>query len=280
MPLYIPFDGLPVGSLPYRGHTVPVAPKLPAPQDPLHRGLSSEDLPCREALEYLHNPPWRHFRMRTAEQMNVILVRPNRFHLDRKPFRNLDRRLLDNRCHRLIQQRLPIFHGKDNVVVELPRTVRSLSDRLVPLVRHTPEGTRNHCPRSKLRGITSSMYHAESRGDGLKTQIDKLESLAHHTVVNPTFDEFDAETEDMLINIYGANHQYVESYKYATVGEAEALVNLPESAQEPSTRDVPKKGLQQRRQVLQSILTDLQPLEAQEADLLTGEDREDPPGPS
>jgi hypothetical protein len=126
----------------------------------------------------------------------------------------------------------------------------------------------------------NSMYHAESRGDGLKTQIDKLESLAHHTVVNPIFDEFDAETEDMLINIYGANHQYVESYKYATVGEAEALVNLPESAQEPSTRDVPKKGLQQRRQVLQSILTDLQPLEAQEADLLTGEDREDPPGPS
>jgi hypothetical protein len=76
------------------------------------------------------------------------------------------------------------------------------------------------------------------------------------------------------------NHKYVESYKYATVGEAEALVNLPESAQEPQTRDIPKKGLQQRRQVLQSILTDLQGLEAQEAELLTGEDREDPPGPS
>ena len=65
--------------------------------------------------------------------------------------------------------------------------------------------------------------------------------------------------------IYGANHQYVESYKYATVGEAEALVNLPESAQEPLTRDIPKKGLQQRRQALQSILTELQALEVQEA---------------
>ena len=80
--------------------------------------------------------------------------------------------------------------------------------------------------------------------------------------------------------IYGANHQYVESYKYATVGEAEALVNLPESAQEPLTRDIPKKGLQQRRQALQSILTELQALEVQEAEVLTGEDREDPPGPS
>ena len=47
----------------------------------------------------------------------------------------------------------------------------------------------------------NSMYHAESRGDGLKAQIDKLEGLAHHTVVNPTFDQFDADTEDMLINI-------------------------------------------------------------------------------
>lgn len=120
----------------------------------------------------------------------------------------------------------------------------------------------------------------QSRSDGLKAQIEKLEGLAHHSVVNPTFDQFDADTEDMLIKIYGANHQYVESYKYATVGEAEAMVNLPQSAQEPTSRDIPKKGLQQRRQVLQSILTDLEPLEAQETDSLTGEDREDPPGPS
>ena len=63
----------------------------------------------------------------------------------------------------------------------------------------------------------NSMYHAESRSDGLKAQIDKLEGLAHHTVVNPTFDQFDADTEDMLIKIYGANHQYVESYKYAII---------------------------------------------------------------
>ncbi len=126
----------------------------------------------------------------------------------------------------------------------------------------------------------NSMYHAETRSDALKSQIDKLEGLAHHTEVNPTFDQFDAETEDLLTKIYGANHKYVEAYKYATLGEAEALVNLPESAQEPLTRDVPKKGLQQRRQALQGILTDLQELETQEAEALTGEDREDPPGPS
>ncbi|HSL02720.1 MAG TPA: hypothetical protein VK901_04185 [Nitrospiraceae bacterium] len=36
----------------------------------------------------------------------------------------------------------------------------------------------------------NSMYHAESRSDGIKGQIDKLEGLAHHTVVSPTFDQF------------------------------------------------------------------------------------------
>jgi hypothetical protein len=122
------------------------------------------------------------------------------------------------------------------------------------------------------------MYHARLRSDDLKGQIDKLESLAHHTVVNPTFDTFDAETEELIAKIYGATHQYVESYRYAALGEAEAMVNLPESAQEEQARDIPKKGLQQRRQVLQSILTDLQELERQEANVLEGEDREDPPG--
>ena len=43
--------------------------------------------------------------------------------------------------------------------------------------------------------------------NALKSQIDKLEDLAHHTAVNPAFDQFDAATEDILINIYGANHQ-------------------------------------------------------------------------
>jgi len=124
----------------------------------------------------------------------------------------------------------------------------------------------------------NSMYQVRLRSDALKTQIDKLEGLAHHTAVNPILDRFDAETEEILSKIYGANHKYVESYKYATVGEAEAIVNLPESAQEPQTSDIPKMAIQQRRQVLQSILTDLQELEKQEASLLEGEDREDPPG--
>jgi len=57
--------------------------------------------------------------MRIAEQMDVMLVRTNRYHLDWKPFRNLGSRLLDDRRHCLIQQRLAIFHEKDNVAGEM-----------------------------------------------------------------------------------------------------------------------------------------------------------------
>lgn len=128
-------------------------------------------------------------------------------------------------------------------------------------------------------GEVNSINHARLRSDGIKAQIDKLERLAHHIVVSPTFDVFDTETEAILIKIYGANHEYIKLYKYAALGEAEAMVNLPESAQEPQMLDIPKIGLQQRRYVLQGILTDLQGLETQESSALLGEDREDPPGP-
>ena len=64
LPLHIPFDGLPVGSLSHRRHIVPVAPKFPTPQHPFHGRLPTKDLSRRDALEQLHNPPWRHFRLR------------------------------------------------------------------------------------------------------------------------------------------------------------------------------------------------------------------------
>jgi hypothetical protein len=155
LPLHIPFDGLPVGPFPYRGHIVPVGSKTPHPQNSFHCRLSTKELARRNALEYLHKPAWCHWGMRTAPQMDVMRIRPYRFHLDRKPFRKLGSRFLDNRRYPLIQQRLPAFHGQTNVVVDLPRTVRALADCLVPLLRHTPEGTRKDCPRRKLRGITS-----------------------------------------------------------------------------------------------------------------------------
>jgi len=93
--------------------------------------------------------------MGTAKHMDMILVRADRFHLNRKPVRNLCRHVLDNPRYFFIQQRLPVCHRKHNVIMDLSCTVCPLSDFLAPLVRHGPEGTREEEPRSKLRGITS-----------------------------------------------------------------------------------------------------------------------------
>ena len=122
---------------------------------------------------------------------------------------------------------------------------------------------------------TNASFSPRMRSDELKEQISKLEHLDHRTPVLPTLDGFDAETEALLGRLYGTSHKYVEAYKYATVAETEALVNLPESAQE--TKDLPKTAVQQRRQVLLGILTEMQDMEAKEVSMLPGEDHEDPP---
>ena len=124
---------------------------------------------------------------------------------------------------------------------------------------------------------TNASFSPKMRSDELKQQIDKLEQLDHRVPVRPSLEGFDAETEALIERLYGTGHKYVETYKYATVAEAEALVNLPESAQEPLAKDLPKTGVQQRRQVLLSILTEMQDMEAREVSMLTGEDHEDPP---
>ena len=124
---------------------------------------------------------------------------------------------------------------------------------------------------------TNASFTPRMRSDEVKTQIGKLEALDHRAPVHPTLESFDTETEALLGRLYGESHRYLETYKYATVAETEALVNLPESAQEPMAKDLPKTALQQRRQVLLGILTDMQDMEAKEVAMLTGEDHEDPP---
>ena len=127
---------------------------------------------------------------------------------------------------------------------------------------------------------TNATFTPESRSERIKSQLEKLTALDHQSAAPSGLNAFDIETEELLTLLYGKGHKYVEAYKYASLGEAEAMVNLPESAQEPLTRDVPKKALQQRRQVLQGILSDLEDMEGKEEEALTGEDHEDPPGMS
>ncbi len=119
-----------------------------------------------------------------------------------------------------------------------------------------------------------------SRTERLERQIDSLEHLSKDEGLNEssqTLAAFDAETEQLLIDLYGPGHTRLEAYKYATLGEAEAMVNLPESAQLEPDRDDFKKSLQQRRQLLLGCASEFREAEVTEVKALTGEDREDPP---
>ena len=126
--------------------------------------------------------------------------------------------------------------------------------------------------------MSQGSFRPHLRNDDIRTQIEKLERLDHKASVSPVLRDFDTETEELLVKLYGEATQYLQAYKYASFGDAEAVVNLPESAQEPLAQDLSKTAIQQRRQVLLGIVADMSESETREADALMGEDREDPPG--
>lgn len=97
---------------------------------------------------------------------------------------------------------------------------------------------------------TNSSFSPEQRADRIRSQIQKLEDLGHGCGDEKAWVKFDSETEQILGQMFGATHSYLESYKYASLAEAEALVNLPEGGQEDLNQDLPQKAFQQRRQLL------------------------------
>ena len=94
---------------------------------------------------------------------------------------------------------------------------------------------------------TNAAFSALSRTQRHERQVHKLQTLSHEGTLDETSDTlatFDAESEQLLIDLYGPDDARLEGNKYATLGEAEAIVNLPESAQLPPDRDDFKKSLQ------------------------------------
>ncbi len=94
-----------------------------------------------------------------------------------------------------------------------------------------------------------------------RAQLEKLEHLGHEHGNEEEWGKFDEETEELLRRTYGNTHEFLESYALALTGEAEALVNMPESAQESIDQDLPQKAFQQRRQLLHAVLANLEGME-------------------
>jgi hypothetical protein len=124
---------------------------------------------------------------------------------------------------------------------------------------------------------TNSSFSPITRRTQFQALLKKLERLGHRQANDQELAELDNEIEELLGHHFGPTDALLEAYKYATLAEAETLVNLPESAQEQSAQDLPKKAIQQRRQILEGIMSELRDVEGKESVALTGEDHEDPP---
>ena len=88
-------------------------------------------------------------------------------------------------------------------------------------------------------------------------QVKKLEAFRHGQADPSVLDEFDAETEQLILRTFGDTTNHLEAYELATMGEAETIVNMPQAAQEDAVQDLPLKALEQRRQVLEACLAEL-----------------------
>jgi hypothetical protein len=91
--------------------------------------------------------------------------------------------------------------------------------------------------------------------DQFTEQIKKLEAL-RHSVDSAALEEFDEETEQLILQRFGEATNHLEAYELAMMGEAETIVNMPQSAQEDATQDLFHMSIEQRRQVLEGCLAD------------------------
>src|SRR5438132_9591063 len=88
-------------------------------------------------------------------------------------------------------------------------------------------------------------------------QIKKLEAFRRGQADLTALDEFDAETEQLIRRTFGTDTHLLEAFGLATMGEAESIVNIPQQAQEDAVQDVPRKAIEQRRQVLEACMAEL-----------------------
>ena len=91
--------------------------------------------------------------------------------------------------------------------------------------------------------------------DKFAEQIKKLDAL-RHAADSSALEEFDEETEQLILQRFGEATNHLEAYELAMLGEAETIVNMPQSAQEDATQDLFHMSIEQRRQVLEGCLAD------------------------
>jgi CBS domain-containing protein len=109
-------------------------------------------------------------------------------------------------------------------------------------------------PKRVRTGLTRSDI-LDRYVERFKQKLVKFQPFLSRRRGSTTLEEFDEAAEELISQVFGAASDQSEAYLLAKTGES-AL--LPEEAQESGTHDVERESLQQRRQVLESCLADLE----------------------
>ena len=94
----------------------------------------------------------------------------------------------------------------------------------------------------------------------LRQQLVKFQPFLSRRTTSLSLEDFDQSAERVISRVFGESSEMLEAYQYAKVGEAASLVNLQEEAQESGAHDTYREGLQQRKRVLDSCITELEAL--------------------
>lgn len=92
----------------------------------------------------------------------------------------------------------------------------------------------------------------------LRQQLFRFQPFLSRRKTAASLEEFDADTERLISRVFGESSELLQAYKYATLGEAASLVNLPEEAQESGAQNLEQESLQQRKRILESCLSTLE----------------------
>lgn len=109
-------------------------------------------------------------------------------------------------------------------------------------------------PKRVRTGLTRSDI-LDRYVERFKQQLIKFQPFLSRKRGLISLEDFDEAAEELIGQVFGAASDESEAYFLAKTAES-AL--LPEEAQESGTHDVERESLQQRRQVLESCLADLE----------------------
>jgi len=109
-------------------------------------------------------------------------------------------------------------------------------------------------PKRVRTGLTRSDI-LDRYVERFKQQLVKFQPFLSRKRGSVSLEDFDEAAEELISQVFGAASDESEAYFLAKTGES-AL--LPEEAQESGAHDVERASLQQRRQVLESCLADLE----------------------